>query len=560
LNDLTTDRESNGATALWRQSLPLEIRTVPRVPADKTNFAPRIGFAYTPRGLTRLFGEEATVIRGGYSIAYDPAFYNILTNVQGSAPFTFNNLTSNPAAPGPGNPVLFPVPSGGLTGNDVRGFAQSSGVIATNTFDPRLLANLTTVARDFHLPYSQQWSLGIQRQINRTNVVEVRYLGTHGVGLFQNANLNPRIDRLINGFTTAGFGGVAFNFPGFANLVPQGVTPLVCADDPATPANESICNGRISNEGRELTRQNSGQSLYHSLQTRYNGRLFNQLSLSAAYTLSKGLDNASEVFGFQENSTAQNPFNITSLERSYSGFDRRHVLSLSGIWDIPAFKDQNGILGHLLGGWQLNSTYILSSGLRYTPVQGAVLNTLIPSYIDPLGPDVLKPFYGNPNADPRQVGITQIDASLFGPLFGLDVPVVDPNGFYSFNELNNGHIVPVTRDQVRFIFNGPGAAKVFGNPYGNVARNTEIGPRLNQANAGFFKNTRISERFRLQFRAEIFNLFNHPNPGFGLASAVGGAVPSIFLENAGVPGTAFADNTDIEGGRRVVQFGLKLIF
>lgn len=566
LHELTLARESNPETAFWRQNLPIESRIVPKIEGDKNNWAPRFGFAYTPRFWKRFLGQDATVIRGGYSIAFDPSFYNILVNVQGSAPVVFNNLTTNPAAPGPANPVLFPVPTGELTGERVRAVAQEQGVIRTNVFDPRLLANRTSVAPDFHLPYAEQWSLGIQRQVNSNNVFEVRYLGTHGVSLFQNANVNPRIDRLVNGFTLATdvIGAplpAPITFPGFPNLVPQGVTPLTCIDDTSTPDNEGVCQGRLVRAGRELTRQNSAQSIYHSLQTRYNGRVFNQLSLGASYTFSKGLDNASEVFAFQENSTAQNPFNTGRGERSYSGFDRRHAFSLNGIWDIPAFKDQQKVIGRLLGGWQLNSTYILSSGLRYTPIQAANLNVLIPSYVDDLGADILKPFYGNPNADNRLVGISQIDASIFAALFGFaSIPIRNANGFYSFNELNNGRLVEVGKNDVKYIFNAPGAAKIFGSPYGDVARNGEVGPIINQVNLGVFKNTRIRENVRLQFRTEIFNLFNHPNPGVGLASAVGGAIPSNVIENAGVVGTAFNENQDIESGRRIIQFGLKLIF
>jgi outer membrane receptor protein involved in Fe transport len=388
LHDLTVARESDPSTALWLQSLPLEARVAPKIASDKNNFAPRFGFAYTPRFWKKVFGDNTTVFRGGYSIAYEDPFYNIITNVQASAPFAFTNLTSNPATPTGANPVLFPVPSTGFTGNDVRALAQSLGVVRRNTFDPTLSATLTTVAPDFRSPYSEQWSFGMQRQIGRSNVVEVRYLGTHGVGLFQSVNANPRIDQLINGFTIATDAAGSpldrpITFPGFPNLVPPGVTPLTCVDNPATASNEGICNGRLLREGRETRRQNSAQSIYHSLQSRYSGRLFNQFTFGAAYTFSKLLDNATEIFGFVENSLAQDPLNITGAERAYSGLDRRHVLALNGIWDIPAYKEQKGVLGHLLGGWQMNGTYNVASGQRYTAIQGAALNLFTASYIDP---------------------------------------------------------------------------------------------------------------------------------------------------------------------------------
>src|SRR5205807_9386208 len=82
LNEQSLARESNPATAFFNPNLPLSIRTVPKTPADKNNFAPRIGFAYSPHFWKHLLGEDATVIRGGFSIAYDAAYYNILGNVQ----------------------------------------------------------------------------------------------------------------------------------------------------------------------------------------------------------------------------------------------------------------------------------------------------------------------------------------------------------------------------------------------------------------------------------------------------------------------------------------------
>jgi outer membrane receptor protein involved in Fe transport len=303
LHEITVKRESDPSQALWRQNLPLEARTFEKLPADKNNWAPRVGFAWRPRlggriGKLLVGEQDQTVIRGGYSIAYDPAFYNLLLNASTSAPVVFLNTTSNPAPPAA---PIFPVPSD-LTGAGVQAFAKSRNLIAINTFDPRFFSR-TIFAPNFHSPYAQQWSFGVQREIARNNVLEVRYVGTHGVGLFQTLNANPRIDRLVNGFTLGGI-----TFPGFPNLVPPGVTPLTCTDNPATPDNEAACNGRIFPVGLRRSRENTAQSIYHGLQTHYEGRLYNQLSVGISYTFSKALDNASEVFSFQESAAPQNPF------------------------------------------------------------------------------------------------------------------------------------------------------------------------------------------------------------------------------------------------------------
>jgi hypothetical protein len=73
-----------------------------------------------------------------------------------------------------------------------------------------------------------------------------------------------------------------------------------------------------------------------------------------------------------------------------------------------------------------------------------------------------------------------------------------------------------------------------------------------------FKNIKIFERLTLQLRGEAFNVLNHPNPGFGVAS--GGSLPSIFVGNAGAPGAGFAEHKDISLANRVVQVGMRIIF
>jgi outer membrane receptor protein involved in Fe transport len=570
LNELSVERESNPATAIWRQSLPLEARTFGKLPADKNNFAPRIGFAWRPRfgdtGLGKmLFGEQdSTVIRGGYSIAYDPPFYNLLLNISTSSPLVFLNTTVNPAA----GAVAFPLPSGNPTGGAVQEFARSSNIIATNLFDPKFFSQ-TIVSKDFYLPYAQQFSFGIQREISRDNVVEARWVATKGTGLFQTLNRNPRVLNLLNGFTANVPGLGAVTFPAFPNLVPQGITAQVagqggCVDNPATTTlNEAAqCNGRVLPQGLVRSRENTANSIYHSLQTRYQGRLFNQLNWGMSYTWSKALDNASEVFSFQESAAPQDPFGINGPEKSFSGFDRRHAFSLNFIWDVPLFKNQEGVIGNALGGWQLNGTYFLANGLRFTPSQLFNVFGLGAgrSYGDPtwdggfLGLDSLRPFFGNPDAPRGAVGISQVDAAL---IFGI--PASDINGFWSFNELNTtGNTVAVSRDQVRYIFNGPGAARIFNNPYGNATRGFEVGPRLNNFNFGIFKNFRIKENWKLRFSLDMFNAFNHPNPGVGFIAL--DAVPNIFIEGEQAAGVPFNDRTEMEFARRALQLGLKFIF
>jgi outer membrane receptor protein involved in Fe transport len=567
LNEQSIVRENDAARRFYDPTLPLSVRTTPAIPKDKNNFAPRVGFAWSPHFWKSFLGEDATVIRGGFSIAYDPAFYNILLNVQGSAPFSAAFALPSNLLPATNSPV--PIPLGGLTGDVIRSNSIASGVLPLGKLNPLFLAQ-TVVAPDFRAPYSEQWSFGVQHQFGRNSVAEVRYVGTHGVGLFQNRNGNPFVRTLVKGVpdqticTAVDVDGnctaeQVVTYPSFANLIPAGITPLTCTNDPNTFPNESLCDGRILRQSTITVRENSAQSIYHSMQSRFNGRfLNNSLSLGAAYTWSKTIDNSSEIFAFDiASSNAQNPFCITSCERALSILDRPHAFSANFIYDAPFFKEQRGVVGKLLGGWQLNGVYVLTSGVPYTPGQffnGSVFGAA-QSYITAGD----RPFVGNPSADPRLIGISQLDAFRAGYIDH----VTNVNGFLSLNELNRtGNAVGVTPSDVRFIFNGPGSAKIFNTPFGNAARNSLRGPRLNQLNMGLFKNIKVFERLTVQLRGEAFNVLNHPNPGYGVNGTNNGAgyLPDFFIEDAGVEGSAFAEKNDITLARRIVQVGLRIIF
>jgi hypothetical protein len=552
LHDVSLARESSASTAFFNPSLPISLRTVPFIPADKNNFAPRLGFAWAPKFehgfMHRLVGNDATVIRAGFSMAYDLAYYNILLNVQNGAPFSAALTIPTTSLPVTGSVAPLPF---NPTGDVVRAAASASGVLPKGVLNPIYLSQ-TNVAPDFHAPYSEQYSFSIQRQVGRNNVVEARYVGTHGVDLFQNINGNFFIGPIVNGMPN--WFGTGIDMPSFKALVPAGTTAQVCTDVVGTLDREDACNNRLLRQAGVTTRANTSQSIYHSLQTRYNGRFFrNSVNLGAAYTWSKTIDDASEIFAQSDviSPNAQNPFCINRCERSLSALDRPHVFSTNFIWDLPWMKKQDGILGHVFGGWQINGTYILTSGATYTP--GQSFNGLFG-----LGNAYLtagdRPFVTNPAVDPRQVGISQPDAAV---LYGA--PLTNINGFYSLNQLNStGNAVAVTPSAVHFVFNGPGAARIFGTPFGNSTRNSLRGPIFNQMNLGLFKNIKIGERVTFQMRMEAFNALNHPNPGFGTGQ--GGYLPGINVGNAGVEGAAFANFQDIEYGRRVIQFGARLTF
>ncbi|HKQ73951.1 MAG TPA: TonB-dependent receptor, partial [Blastocatellia bacterium] len=583
LNDVTVARESNNAQAFWRQNLPIEARTNPRIPVDSNNWAPRLGFVYSPRfedgWLGKLFGKDKTTVRGGFGMAYDATFYNLMLNISTASPTVF--LTS----------AVLPVPNAVPTGDKVRGAAQSSGLIRFNTFDPQF-NNRTTINSKMRSPYSQQWSFGIQRELPGNNVFEARYLGSHGVGLFQTINANPFIGALVDGFNrtfydVAGNASQTMIFPGFPSKLGVNVTPQSCPDIATTPDNEAVCNGRVFRSGLARERINGAQNLYHSLQMRYDGRFRNQWIYGFTYTYSKNLDNASEVFNFAGGNSvtvSQNPLQLTGIERSYSGTDVPHSFTANFIWTLPFMSEQKGVLGRVVGGWQLNGTMRVQNGIRWTPTQLLGRNpyedaSYMNAFIAALSH--LRPFAGSSSAPRNSVAISDVDACIFYALCNADpstgLPYANlpagqnalrrsPTGYWLMADLNRTEPVPgtnrtrpiftpVSPNDARFIINGPGSALRFGTPFGTLPRNTEQGDRIETVDLSVFKTFRVTERVNIQYRLQMINALNHPVFGLNTANNFIGTPASISLDNR-----LFYNFQENSGGRRVISMSLRVQF
>jgi hypothetical protein len=297
------------------------------------------------------------------------------------------------------------------------------------------------------------------------------------------------------------------------------------------------------------------------LQLRYDGRLRRQLNFGFTYTWSHAIDNSSEVFSFAGGNSvavAQNPLDLTRAERGNSGFDSRHVFTANFIWDLPFMREQKGILGRILGGWQFNGIILVQDGRLFTPTQQLASrnpyedSTFMAGFFGSASHS--RPFAGNPNAPVGTVAITDVDACLFygrcGTTGGAPNLRASSTGYYLLNDLNKSTPVftPVSPNDVRFIVNGPGAALKFGTPFGNVGRNTFRGDRNENVDLSLFKTFRITERFKLRYTLQLSNAFNHPF--FGIPN-------SINLDNAG---TTFFNFQENDGGRRTISMGLSFIF
>jgi len=502
--------------------------TVPSVPQDLNNFTPIVGFAWTPRMLHSLFGEEKTVIRGGFRLSYDPSFYNMFLNVATSSPSV---LAGQFAAP---------LPASGFFGSDLNTFLALDVPVGR----PAGRFNHTTVANNFHNPYSEQWTLGIQRSFTPKIVGEVRYVGNHGVGNFQTLNGNPPLSLL------------AAN--GFGNLIPAGLQPC---STPGAPGNNgqgyANCDLR-----RVVERANTAWSKYHSLQSELRIGQWHGVTATASYTWSHTMDNASEVFstiaGGNTVSYAQNPFDTNRAERANSGIDFPNLLGIALVYDLPFAKSQQGFAGKLLGGWQINSTYRYSSGQPYTTIQRNQFDLGSGNLCDPSSTmsgtySACRPIVSNPAAPLATAGVCT-DATL------SDCGIVD---------FVTG--APTTASSVHWILNETQAATFYGTPYKGTSRNSLRGQTIGSANLGVFKDTKLGERLTLQFQAQAFNVLNRqfrgvPDPVLDdivPTTYPNGQVYASFQNNLnnGNGGGSSSANFVYDGiGRRRLLFGLKVIF
>jgi hypothetical protein len=512
------EREANPATALFDPALPLGSRSIAAVDRDNNNIAPRIGFAYTPHFLLfgkNVFGYDRTVIRGGVSVSYDQAAYRPLAEIAASSP----NVLLASLTPASGVTLLrFPnVPSKSelisLLGGDARRFAR------------------TELARGYRTPFSSTWHLTITRDVNERVVIESSYVGARGIGLIRAIDANPADGLQANG---------------------QG--PL-----------------RIY--------ETTGRSIYHSLQVRADARFTDQFTGGVAYTLSKLIDNVPDnaadiaggagdpasfgVSGLQ--SLAQNPFEASRSERALSSLDRRHMLAGHFVYSLPLGRQQSGAAGRLLGGWQASGIISLASGSPVTPLQFIGSNAgsaaiFAAQFSDRLG--AVRPFLGNPDAPAHAVAFSNAANTYYRFFLNPDgTPLISPTGFLIADRTG---VRAGTIDQARLVYNDHsveqaaramglapdafGSTFAAGRPFGDVGRNTLVGPHLANIDFALLKTTKLSEKVSLQFRAEFFNLFNHPNR----------ARPNFILENAG--GFGFADPGETDASPRRIRLALKLIF
>ncbi|MET0625985.1 MAG: carboxypeptidase regulatory-like domain-containing protein [Pyrinomonadaceae bacterium] len=506
-------------------------------PKDLNNFAPTVGLAYSPdfkNGLLgTLFRERRTVFRAGYQVTYDSFFDNISSNAAASSP----NIISTAV-----NSVV--------TGANPRGLPNLSASLPTT---PRPLSPLdgqTLVDPNLINPYYQRWSVGVQRELPSNFIVDVSYVGSKGTGLYINEDLNPVLPENLRSAPPAGY--------------PSACTPgtnLTAAQATASFPAGTLCP--LSNrfdilQGSRLTRTNRGFSTYHAGQLDVRRRFANNLSLTASYTWSKLIDNGSEVFAVgainqQQQATRPSVLGFDNrLERGVSLFDRTHRAVFTYVYRLPFYENQRGFLGRVLGGWEVSGVTTFETGVPVTVANGADADGIAGNFDRP---DV------NPDGVPGTRAIPSLTAaSASNPaVAATNVCGITSVGtlYYTNAPSGAGDCIGLTPGDAFYI----GLLANSGRT-GNLGRNTLRTPGTNLFDMNFTKRTRIGENTRLEFRTEVFNIFNHPNYLQGSVSPftpAGGNLPVTVLTS--VAGRFLQPNTvGTDGGGRTIRYQLKFVF
>jgi len=516
---------------------------------DHKNFAPRFGFAWD------VFGTGRTVIRGGGGLVYE--------TVNWQSFIAFNN------AFGPGSvPTGAPIDAAGdtsggtiTTGNvTIKNFLNAPGQTWDNTpvyGSPTVNCfnspcPIMTVDRNLTTPYVWNWTLSMQHAFSPNLTLEMAYVGNHGVNLTGIRDINqPPVG---SGWTLAGTG--AGTLTACLNSASAEYNNYAPYNAPATgyeTTNQPFFT-KFPYLSNIFQMGNVYRSNYNGLQATLNSRNFHGLSMVAGYTWSHAIDDVGANWDFGYGSGLPQNAHNPGAEYANSDFDVRHRLTVSLTYAIPGKKGY----AQTLEGWELNSIITLQSPQHW----GAMDEGTDAAGIGPLpvSPPAQSPirwnFYGDPNdfksgptGTPEFPHATN-DAcaakalALDGGAPGAATAALNLFGCYA---KGNSMMLPPAL-----------------GTFGTMGRNIFPDSGFKNVDFSLAKNWHFGERFRAQFRAEFFNIFNHPNFAnpYGGQNGFGFNDPSVggFGCGCATPDVAAANPAVGSGGPRSVQFGMKLIF
>jgi hypothetical protein len=481
---------------------------------DTNNWMPRVGLNWSPKINSKgvpgfITGGDKLVVRLGYARAYDPWMVNINQNIYTTFPFTATRF---------------------LSGSGAYNSVVTSTVPVLSM--PRQLTRVI-VPTDFRSPAMDQISFDVQRELSFDLLLRVGYIRTRGTGLFQSVQGNPAVPCL--------FGAFGCNA--------TGIDRATGASIPVDRPPEKIDRTR----GIVTIRGNTASSTYDALQVSLEKRMGRGFSFAMHYTWSTLIDTASDIFSpsVAEAGVPQDPFDWNA-DRGRGSYDRPHRLSGNFVYDLPFFSKQKGIVGKLLGGWQVNSFFSLQSGAPFSPLNGSDPT----GANNPLRPNVFT------NLDVSNMTVAELylidqqlraqahaqahqiyDGMIFGPGRCLSSSWLPgpPLPFTLFSAPRGRIVCNNGVRSLEIIFNGI----LEGQRVGNAGRNILRADGLKLVDIGIIKNTQLTENLRVQFWTDFFNAFNERN--FGIPSGV-------------ITAADFLDQWATDGGSRRIRFGARLVF
>jgi hypothetical protein len=358
------------------------------------------------------------------------------------------------------------------------------------------------VQADAKTPAVQEWNLSVERQLNSATALRASYVGSFGTHALTSVDPNSIPAEVCSAAGGCQAGGVATS----------GTAATAANQSHVAQGAQYIPVGTRPNPylGAGFFWYTEGNSSYNALETEVIHRLSRGLQVRANYTWSKNLDMNSGLTGAQSSNQSQMVMDRNDLHRDWgpSALDAASQASISARYELPFGQGKHwmssaaGAESKLLGGWQVNAITTLLSGFPFTPVIGSNRSG---------------------DGDTRNPDRPSLNPSFTGPVvLGQPGQWFNPNAF----------VLPAA------------------GTYGALGRGVYSGPGLADLDVSLFKNTAVSERASLQFRAEFFNVLNHPNLG----------TPNATVFSSGAINASAGLITTLATTPRQIQFGLKLIF
>lgn len=504
---------------------------------EKNNFEPRIGIAYSPGT------SGKTSIRAGFGINYDVLFDNLgLLSLPPELSTTVDVTACHTAATClNGQPGTNFLATGGIPGTAPSATYTPAGArAATSGFIPDVQQR----------PESYQWNFGIEHEFGGNYVFETRYLGTRGLYLPVQDQLN--IVPIVNGSNAL---PLFWSMPSAATLNSLSNTLGNLEAIAGTPAGGLVpayFNAGF-NSNIITSYQPYGSSTYHGWANQLTRRFSNGLQFIGSYTLSHDIDNSTaEVFSTY--ATPRRPENSQDVaaDRSSSALDHRNRFSLEMMYELPYFKHSSWFMKNVVGNWEIAPVFQYQTGTPYTVQAGDDANLNFDSAPDRA---VTNPTGGTPG-----VG-TGTSALCAGPTAPACPAVTSTFTQAQVDALTVGYVV-----------NNP-KAQYAATPTGVISstgRNTARFPPIDDLDITVAKRFNLTERTSLEFSARAFNVLNHPQyvngnisdispipvasaaPGYANSSTLPFYIPST--PTFGDPSQYFSSNP------RQMALALKLIF